>query len=216
VTFTSTFKRLDTVILPEFAGVRIQLMPVQMRDVNSLPFGLRDWDRLFHRLCSFVPGVNGIAYLTIDQRWTLAGETHRRPGLHVDGMGSWGGGGGWGGNGMITVSSHSGCVAYNREFTGEPRRGVDCGDPDEGDCGHLWGQCEGTGTMLEPNVAYLCNPMCVHESVPVEQDCFRTFVRLSLPNDGVWPRNCTPNPRGIVPEHIGEARRVVGKYSYAE
>ncbi len=80
-----------------------------------------------------------IGYLTVDEREVRRGETHRRAGLHVDGVyngsaGGWGGGapgGGWGvvGNGMLTVSSHAMCRVFNKDFVGWPGM--------EGECGHL-------------------------------------------------------------------------------
>jgi hypothetical protein len=116
--------------------------------------------------------------------------------------GTWGGGGGWGsnnqnlywwsGNGLLTISSVEGCMAWNKDFRGEPKV--------EGDCEHLREQCqEKDGILLKANTLYWMNPGCIHESLPMKEDTVRTFVRLSLPSKCDWYEGCTPNPLGVKP-----------------
>ena len=96
------------------------------------------------------------------------------------------------GNGMLLVSSHTGCKAWKQWFHGIP--GI------EGECDHFSDQIEnGTSKVLEPNTVYWLDPFCVHESLPQPQRIKRQLVRLSLPSLCGWPESCTQNPLGIMP-----------------
>jgi hypothetical protein len=213
--------------LPPFRGVRIQLMPILMNQSDSLPDNLAYWSSTLDELFKLSPdNTNGVAYLTIDERFVLKGYNHRRPGLHVDGMGAWGEerververdrkGGAWSSNGMLTISNVEGCAAYNQIFIGSPKSGSDPGDPSEGDCEHLRDQClDNHRIILKPNIVYHCSPLCVHESLPMYSECYRSFVRLSMPSSSPWPANCTINPKVKPGGPIGPPRRVEGAYSY--
>lgn len=162
-----------------------------------------------------LPALSGMAdfagqvgYLTIDEKMVEPGETHRRRGLHVDGVyangaGGWSGGsggGGWGGGdapgmkatGMLTVSSVSGCRAWCQDFKGWPGA--------EGECDHLSDQCQDEScAVLSPSVAYWLDALCVHESLPMKARTPRQFVRLSLPSTAPWFDGYTENPLGVKP-----------------
>jgi hypothetical protein len=214
-------ERKPSLKFPEWGGTRIQLMPIIMHDHNSIPLGI--WERYGFVIATMfreVDNIEGVGYLTIDERFVPQGHYHRRPGLHVDGMGDWGKGGAWAGGGdgpgMLMASNEPACIAYPQEFTGAPYDPGDPSDPMEGNCEHLREQCL-KGISLKANVVYACSPLCVHETVPVTQDCFRQFVRMSMPSSCGWPANCTPNPLGIKPKGpIVMPRRVTGEYSYSE
>lgn len=217
--FTSDFRELGPIHFPGFKGVRVQLMPIRIGEIETLPaeLVLAGWMRAVLKISSFFPELKGkTGYLTIDQREVRAGETHRRPGLHVDGYGTWGRGGGWGRSGMLMASSIPACSTWKQDFIGAPLTGKDCGDPNEGNCDHLKGQCrDDARIVLKPNVAYWCDALCVHESLPVAEDCKRTFIRLSFPSDSAWPVNCTRNPLVDPIGPIGEPRRTVGRFAYS-
>src|SRR5262249_33109124 len=148
---------------------------------GSLPRELYPYLPILWRVRQDSRKTEGVAYLTIDEALLRGGEHHRRPGLHVDGVGEngddhggWGGGGGSAGReGMSTASTHEGMQAFNQIFTGKP-------GPD-GDCEHLREQL-GFGRVLEPNHLYWCAPLCVHESLPVMPECARQFIRVSMPS----------------------------------
>jgi hypothetical protein len=214
--FISTFREAGEITFPLTpCPCRIQLMPIRMHDPSSLPDYLSCWRDVYSQLCRLVSSVDGVGYLTIDQKWVEQGEYHRRPGLHVDGMAIWGAGGSWGGRGMLVASDTVGCAAWKQEFQGQPMAGTDAGDPNEGNCDHLRRQCrEDCKYILRANKAYWCDAMCVHESLPITKSGYRTFVRLSLPSNGQWPRNCTPNPKVEPAGEIGPARRIEGKFGY--
>jgi len=195
--FLSTLHVLGPVVLPTWGNIRIMMMPFHTDDVyGSLPSDLRRWAKTIQQMVAGAPA--GVGYLTIDEAPVRKGETHRRPGLHVDGIGpdgkagGWGGGGGYGANGMTMVSSHIGCRAYAQTFDGAP-------GPD-GDCAHLASQCDKHRAVdLKPEMIYLCSPLTVHEALPMSEDTWRQFCRVSFPSDSPWYEGYTENPLGIKP-----------------
>lgn len=207
-TFDSIFEKVGEIQLPEFSGVRVMMLPVIIGDVESLPDFVENYKELFRAMCAAKQALQHhgeVGYLTIDEKIVEPESTHRRSGLHVDGVfnggvGGWGGGftgGSWGsvGNGMLTVSNPAGCRAYRKTFEGWP--GMD------GECDHLVDQCtEDTATLFEPNVLYWVDGLCVHESVPMTTRTPRQFVRLSLPSEGPWFEGYTENPLGVKPTGI--------------
>jgi hypothetical protein len=114
--FRSECAKVGELVFPEFRGVRVMMMPVRLDDADTLP--IEQWRVPFRRLVEMSPVKTGTAYLTIDEALVLAGETHRRPGLHVDGIGpdgkeaGCGGGGNYGASGMLIAASALGCVGW--------------------------------------------------------------------------------------------------------
>lgn len=111
--FQSKFERVGDVRFPDFHNIRVLMMPVILGDPCSLP--VLSYKRAFEVLCSLWPNhLGSVGYITI-------GQTHRRPGKHVDGVlgnldGAWGGDR----NGMLLAASHPGCVAWEGLFHGSP------------------------------------------------------------------------------------------------
>jgi hypothetical protein len=195
--FASTVTDLGPVRFPVFTGTRIMMMPFLLEDLASLPPSLFAWRDTVASLVSRAAVARGVAYLTIDEARLTAGEIHRRPGLHVDGLdennqaGGWGGGGGgWGAKGMLTASTHVGCHAWHQTFRGDPG----------GDCERLRSELEPAArVVLQPDRVYAFDALTVHESVPMERDCDRQFVRLSMPSTAPWYEGYSVNPMGIRP-----------------
>lgn len=150
------------------------------------------WENTLKALCDLASVHRGVAYVTIDEAVLQRGETHRRPGLHVDGVGengeygSWGGGGKYAANGMIVAASVRGCTAYRQDFDDAPGQ--------NGDCEHLRWQLGEDAVFMKANIAYWCNPLCVHEGIGMEEQTFRQWIRLSLPSDAPWYEGYTVNP----------------------
>lgn len=199
--FESCFELVGEVELPEFSGVRVMMLPILIGEVESLPDFVENYKALFRTLCEVNQALKHkgkVGYLTIDEKTVEPGGTHRRGGLHVDGIyngqaGGWGGGS-WGsaGNGMLTVSNPAGCRAYHQSFEGWPGN--------EGECDHLLDQCDvSNSTLFKANTLYWVDGMCVHESVPQLEVVDRQFVRLSLPSNGPWFEGYTENPLGVLP-----------------
>jgi HNH endonuclease len=201
--FNSTASCLGALQIPNFPwGVRVMMMPFLLEDLKTLPIKMIgvDWfDTISKLVSSFSPIKEGTAYLTIDQAFIRQGETHRRPGLHVDGVdengdvGGWGGGGGgWGAGGMLQASNIVGCRMWNKTITGSPGK--------DGDCSHLRAQCsDEEAIILKPNMVYLMDGTTIHESLIHQEDCYRSFVRLSMPSNAPWYDGYTENPIGIRP-----------------
>ena len=201
MSFESQIEDRGVAEFPLFSGTRVLLMPFVIHDPEtSLPNSLAHYRALVARLCALVPSERGVGYVTIDEALVRTGETHRRPGIHVDGVGAdgsqaaWGGGGGaWSGcGGMLLASPHSGCRGWRQVFDGDP--GLD------GDCAHLAAECRDDAVVdMLPNRAYWCNSLAVHEALPVREDVRRQFIRVSTPSRAPWYLGCTPNPLGIQP-----------------
>jgi hypothetical protein len=88
--FTSSVRpALQVKSFPKFTGHRILLMPfIWERGSASIPPELiGDYAELLDSVCGQAPNEKGVGYLTIDETFIVAGKTHRRPGLHVDGVG---------------------------------------------------------------------------------------------------------------------------------
>lgn len=213
--FTSEYKRIGWARLPEYSGTRVMMLPVVIGDIDSLPSFVAQYRGAFACLSFSSPENHEgkVGYLTIDEKGVLPGATHRRAGLHVDGIyrgeprGGWSGGGGWAGGksgsnatGMLTVSSHAGCRIWAQEFEGWPG--------DEGGCEHLRGELKSEGTVIGPGEVYWMGGLCVHESIPQPEAVKRQFVRLSLPSDCPWFEGYTENPLGVKPTGEILPRRV--------
>lgn len=202
------------VALPEFTGTRVMMMPFALdAPSDSLPATLTQWKPALESIVTHSKVKKGVGYLTIDEAHVKAGTTHRRPGLHVDGIGpngtigGWGGGGGsWGQNGMLVAASHVGCRAWEKNFDGQA--------VSNGDCAHLRDQCcEEDQIVMGAGEVYWCGPLAVHESLTMTADCARQFVRVSMPSDAPWYEGYTVNPLGIQPTGpIHAARRHFMEY----
>lgn len=199
-TFESEIEQVGDITFPEPAGTRIMMMPFHLHNLDTVDKnGLVSWKNALSELVKVSPVKTGTAYLTIDEGLVQKGNTQRRPGLHVDGVGpkgeygGWGGGGNpWASRGMLVASSVFGCRAWKKEFFGFPN--------ENGDCSHLEEQCmEEDEIKMLPNKIYFCSPLCVHESVPMTETIYRQFVRLSLPSDAAWYEGYTENLCGIKP-----------------
>lgn len=196
-TFESKMHFRGFAFLPEFSGLRIMMMPVILGDLKSIPDSMEQWRPAIERLFQFGGHEGSVGYLTIDEKSVGVGKTHRRAGLHVDGICSQGKGiwaGGWGGvgTGMISVSSVPGCAAWSQKFVGWPGK--------EGDCEHLADQRQKDAQIvLGEFEAYWMDGLCVHESLPMKIDTKRQFVRLSLPSTAPWFEGYTENPLGVKP-----------------
>jgi hypothetical protein len=56
---------------------------------------------------------------------------------------------------------------------------------------------------IEPGMLYVMTDRAPHCSLPVKEDCYRTFFRLVVGHVGVrWDDDCTDNPAVPVPENV--------------
>lgn len=180
---------------PNATGLRIMMMPFRLED--PLPSMCAQYQQIVDAALARTPTRTGVAYLTVDEADVSAGEWHRRPGLHVDGIvGLWGGDdkGGWGAGGMFVAASHFGCEAW-RGVLSDARVGPD------GCCEHLRPRTdELEHVRMEAGSLYHVSPGCLHEAMPAESRQLRQFFRMSMPTDNTaWFEGYTRSPVGVQP-----------------
>lgn len=183
---------------PEFRNERVYME--EFRVGKGLPLHLKRWQHTVDQMLDDLY-VQGRVWIMIDQAYVAAGTHHRRPGLHVDG--NWSGRRpaiSWlesrrldadatkpqpeepghqrhrnvGGPQMLVMASNvCGCKAYVGSYK-RPERfsGGDCAKVDTA----------GMQTVLmAPNTVWM-GPATgmLHKSLPMAEDCARTFVRLNV------------------------------------
>ena len=187
----SELRLLGTIGVPRNTGDRIMMMPFDLADPKTTPPA---WREFVDEMVYLGPCRSGVGYLTVDDAMVKRGETHRRPGLHVDGVGGWGGPPGpWGGaQGMLVAASRVGSRAWHQFIDGEPAA--------DGDCEHLRPRlADHAKQTLWCDCAWWLGPNCVHEAVEMAEDTQRTFVRISMPSNAPWFDGYTPSPYGVMP-----------------
>lgn len=211
--FQSKIHRAGDIKFPTFRNAQLYMHPIvagrRDRDFGRLPQAYGDFERpLDEMLASTKITKDTTIYITIDQSRVRAGNSHRRPGPHVDGnyIFDWAGDGSrtpdWknGGpgrelspadhrvqycnpnGGMIIASNVVGCQAWRGTVEGQPGQG--------GDCEHLKDQlAQLPSFLLVPNSIYVGNSTMVHESLPQHQDVERTLMRITLSPEHLYGRN---------------------------
>lgn len=187
----SRFKLLTEVTLPEAKGRQVYMHEIDLEN-PTVPEGFEDYLDPVIALLKSANAKAGTAFLTVDEKVVKKGATQRRPKPHVDGLfrPSYGGGGVWGHGGggggwnhycnevpekrmpVIVASNAVGCRVWSGDFVGEPKN--------DGDLSHLE---LGEGELVPANLGYLLSPDCIHESLPMDRDTNRTFIRIALPAD---------------------------------
>ena len=184
-TLNSDYRALCTVALP-FANRQKYMHTFDLAS-PQMPEGFEDYLDPVLALCRAAGATKGLAHMTVDEKIVLAGASQRRPKPHVDGcfmpaMGIWGHDNRWNhycnniaGEAIarmpvIVAASAPGCRAWRGEFIADPAN--------DGDLSHL---PLDAGEILQANVGYLLSPDCVHESMLMEKDTPRTFLRIALP-----------------------------------
>lgn len=184
--FESKIEDKGTLAFPAFTGLRVMMLPFRLEDPATIPEHMSQWRDAVASLVDISTVKSGTAYMTIDEAHVGAGETHRRPGMHVDGLGGWGGGGGgWARNGMLVAADRIGCRGWPQTFEGAPAA--------HGSCEHLREQCR-EALVMQPGRVYWCSPLSVHESLQQAESGRRTFVRMSMPSNAPWYDGYTRNP----------------------
>ena len=208
---------MTTTTMPAFSGTRVQEMPVRLNNMDSIPPSLEHYGSVISKIFAASERKEGGAYLTIDERFVPRGKSHRHPGLHVDGSLLEFQGTpttNWGARSAFVLSNIAGCRAWNqRGIQGAPR-------PD-GECDHLLPLLHPeNAAVFEANRIYWMAELCVHESMPLEADSYRQFVRLTIPfsqETDVWFEGYTLNPLGVLPTgKIMPRRPQMQKYAAAK
>lgn len=176
MTTSEVFVGTKPIPFPEFTGERIYMR----RIVDGIvPPDLARWAPTIEAMLAGV-NVGGPVYLMVDQMRVAKGETHRRPGMHVDGWwdekaGSHGHRRGAGVQTLVLAATHEGCRAFVGSYD-------DASVGDGGDCSAV--DARGMDVVpMAPGRAYHGDAATLlHESVPCAEDCERTVVRLNVCN----------------------------------
>lgn len=194
--FHSEMQERSRVQFPLFAGERHYMIPFFQSE--GLPEHIKHWQPTVDAMLEGVETYAPI-YFMADQSFVPAGQTQRRPGVHVDGYwrpglsahGGWPpslrGRGGHGGRHMaggwdvvdfsepealILASNVSAARAFLGDYDGLIGEGGDGSKIDLSDLRLM---------HMQKNVAYCGTVATLHESLPVRVDCHRTLVRLNCP-----------------------------------
>jgi hypothetical protein len=187
---------LDTVNFPNPSGVAINMMPFIYGDKNSLPGQYRQYHDLAMS-CKMKEEIGKVCYLTVSENWAVAGNSHRRSGIHTEARPNirWGGGG-WGG-------TDRSAGIYIASTVANTTRLWDAKDYDMGEGGSLEHKKEyypENGILLNANQLAWMTDVTPHESVPVKETVFRQFFRLVSSNIGAWfKEKNTFNSLGVMP-----------------
>jgi hypothetical protein len=197
VKYTSFVEKRGQVSFPDFNNERVYMLEFFKK--IGLPTHLKHWQKTVDLM------LNGIEtdlpiYLMIDQAFVKAGQTHRRPGLHIDGYWNAGhtshqpakpvpihgpdrpmhgsGSDNWEtaifneAEALVLATNVTAARGFEGQFLGPIKH--------MGACEHI--SVDGLKEVkLDANFAYVGNVTFLHESLPVEQDCYRTLIRLNLP-----------------------------------
>jgi hypothetical protein len=183
-TLRSDFQRLCQVHLPYKA--RQKYMHSFDLAKPIMAEGYEDYLEPVLALCRDAGAFQGIAHMTVDEKYVQSGRSQRRPRPHVDGcfmpeLDSWGHPPGpyWlhycnalpiQRMKVIVASSVQGCKAWKGTYKGEPKNDGDLSDL------HL-----GDGMVLPANAGYLLSADCIHESMIFDKSTKRSFLRIALP-----------------------------------
>jgi hypothetical protein len=157
---------------PEFSSKRLYMMDATKNLDNYDTFTNKIFEALLKRFKNLV--YSG-CYITIDEKMLKKGELHRRGGIHVDG--NWSGDcyahdtDGYTPEIILFCSNITGAVGYEGNY--KANINIE-GGASEVDFEQL------KEFTMEPNVIYVTNPVFLHKTIPVSDDCKRQFVRINI------------------------------------
>lgn len=167
---------------PEYTAAQQYMATTSAKKVE-LPNHIKQYEKSVQELCDSI-NYTGIIHVTVDEKELKAGQTQRKPELHVDGRftGSLWGHPNPGWNHVcneiplqrmtVAVASNvARCKVYQGDFVGQPS--------EQGDLSHIRDQV-GDGEVIPENEWYILSPDCVHESLPAETNTRRSFIRVAF------------------------------------
>ncbi len=183
---TIPFKKLNTVTFPQYTGIKVNMMPIIMGDIDSIPADLRGYLPLIEN-CNFKYGET--VYLSVHESFVEAGQTQRRPGVHTEATSNYGWGG-WGGleeeKGIYMASTDGRCKVWNCLHSNVDKHGGIVGD------------LSSENEEMNENTMYWLGDKTPHESLPSKKTGQRQWFRLVSPDIGAWfTEHNTANPLGV-------------------
>lgn len=176
--YESRLVRMGSVRFPVFRGERLYM--IAFHKGKPLPKQISRWQNTVDDMLADidVPKSRKL-FLMVDEAFVAKGNTHRRPGAHIDGN--------WVEDveaathatgrvlqpeTLLLASDVAGCVGYEGNFSRQIGEG--------GDVSHL-NLTHMKKVMLEANRVYAGNVTFVHESIPLTRSTERTLVRINVP-----------------------------------
>lgn len=184
---------------PEPRDININMMPFIMGQKDSVPEAYRHYWPLIEQ-CAVSEKQHGkVCYLTIQEGQVAAGQSQRRPGVHIESPGMLKVGGhhedgrkDWGcgfvmfddtevHDGIYMASSiANSCRIWNATIK-DPALAAD-GHGGVEHLRHLLGE----GICMDPARIYWLTDATPHESLPLQEGCYRQFFRLVTSSLSVW------------------------------
>ena len=182
---------------PQAQGIKVNMMPFIMGDVESIPQNLRQYKELVQSCNLPKEEVGRVGYLTIDEGLVASGNSQRRGGIHTEGhpTRSWGGGGGgtWGGRGGLYMAS-------NLSNTTKAWDKLIFNSGEGGNC-EMFREELGEGLTLKGNTLYWMTDRTPHEALAQKEVRYRQFFRLVTSDVSLWyAKHSTSNPLGVQPQ----------------
>ena len=182
------YQALDKISFPNFKGIMVNMMPIIVGDVKSLPEELKPYQNLINKT-KLEQG--SIAYLTVRESIITDSKTQSRSGIHVEApkLNCWGGGN-WGGcidnKGIYMASNDGACNIWN-EYVEERDQFGACSPKTKPE-------------KMKANMLYWLTDKTPHEAIPSVNGFERQFFRLVSDEVSLWfSQHNTPNPLGILP-----------------
>jgi hypothetical protein len=201
---------------PEPRGINVNMMPIMhpWHRPGTIPDYLKGYMDLI--MACPVTQRHRVMYLTVQEGWVDAGQTQRRPGLHIEqSLANRGRAFRPGEEGHETIAWGGGFSRDRNLFLGGIYMASNVADScrvwpvlirDPGLVVDKHGGIEhmrhllGGGHALAANELVWMTDHTPHESLPAKQRCYRQFFRLVVGGIGVWySKHNTPNPRGVEP-----------------
>lgn len=204
---------------PPTQHLDINMMPFRLFDKDTLPAACHPYYDIILTCRRFTPyDPNAVAYLTVHESDVAAGDTQRRPGLHVESPVApghlvpfdsdiyhhralyWGGGsigimpvgGIFMASNVANTSRVWPVLVERHEEIADAHGGIECLRP------YL-----GRGYKLKANELCWFTDRTPHEALPVSDACHRQFFRLVVGKIDVWyAQHSTPNPRCPLPDDV--------------
>jgi len=220
------FAPISYVEFPEPTGIKINMMPFIMGDMESLPEEVKPYYNAIIAECPVNESEMGqVMYLTVHESEVDVNGTQRRPGLHIEAPSAsvrhsgefvagmedyrWGFGESFTGDeflgGLYIASTISNTTAVWDALIDSKLGAVDT----HGGIEHLR-PFVGKGKKLPAGLLVWLTDRTPHEALPQERGGYRQFFRLVTADISIWfAAHSTPNPKVPVPSHvkiIGESK----------
>ena len=82
--FSSRMAEIGTIKLPTNVPHLLYMHEIDMAGNIKMPDGFKEWEDVIAEALQPLGGMPGEAFVTIDQKDIIAGDTHRRAGAHID------------------------------------------------------------------------------------------------------------------------------------